>query len=104
MFKKILIMLFLFFVSAGQIWAKDLKFAQIADVHYNLDETSNSKQSLKCAIDELNKMNDLDFVVFLGDNIEKSNKESLKSFLNIVNSLNKPYYLVLGNQDAHKIS
>lgn len=104
MFKKILIMLFLFFVSAGQIWAKDLKFAQIADVHYNLDETSNSKQSLKWAIDELNKMNDLDFVVFLGDNIEKSNKESLKSFLNIVNSLNKPYYLVLGNQDAHKIS
>ncbi|UKI42183.1 MAG: metallophosphoesterase [Candidatus Melainabacteria bacterium] len=61
-------------------------------------------KSLKWAIDELNKMNDLDFVVFLGDNIEKSNKESLKSFLNIVNSLNKPYYLVLGNQDAHKIA
>lgn len=104
MFKKILIILFLFFSFTGISHAKALKFAQIADVHYKLDETSNSKQSLKWAIDELNKINDLDFVIFLGDNIDKSNKEILKSFLNLLTSLNKPYYIVLGNHDAHKIS
>ncbi len=104
MFKKILIILFLFFSLTYIANAKDLKFAQIADVHFSLSQELNSKQSLKWAVDELNKIEDLDFVVFLGDNIDKSNKEILKSFLNIVSGLNKPYYIVLGNRDAHKIS
>lgn len=102
MFKKILIILFLFFSLTSIANAKDLKFAQIADIHYDIGE--NQTQILKWAVDELNRINDLDFVVFLGDNIDKSNRTILKSFLNIVSGLNKPYYIVLGNHDAHKVS
>ena len=101
MFNKILIILFLFFCLTSIANAKDLKFAQIADIHYDIGE--NQTQILKWAVDELNRINDLDFVVFLGDNIDKSNRTILKSFLNIVSGLNKPYYIVLGNHDAHKI-
>lgn len=104
MLKTIFIFFILFFSSICIANAQDLKFAQIADVHFDTSENSNSAQSLKWAIDELNKINDLDFVVFLGDNLDKSNKTVLKSFLSVVNDLSKPYYIVLGNHDSHKIS
>ena len=90
MFKKILIILFLFFSFTGISHAKALKFAQIADVHYKLDETSNSKQSLKWAIDELNKINDLDFVIFEFTKNNEIPKIADKIHVNMYTPLNPP--------------
>lgn len=90
--------------------AKTVKFAQLTDIHYTVSGTtesgrdvSKSQIALQAAIIRLNA-SDVDFVVFLGDNIDKSTTENLEGFMNIVKDLKKPYYMIIGNHDAHKAS
>ena len=102
---KYLLVLFLMFISLGAN-AKTLNFALVSDVHYDINEGTKltiSQKALDGFIARINEGN-YDFVVFLGDNIDKSRKEILESFLNTVNNIKVPYYIVLGNTDAHKIS
>lgn len=95
--------------SCGQLCAKTLNFAVASDVHFstvnNIEDTKSSVSSkaLRGFVDRVNE-NDYDFVVFLGDNIDKSKPQNLKAFFNAVKNMKTPYYLVLGNTDVHKIS
>ena len=112
------IIIFIFFYNISELtsYSEVIRFAQISDVHFsNLGNSYNSstfnnrhvkdtKKLLTLAIQDINNKKNLDFVIFLGDNIDKSNKEDLIGFLNIANQLKVPYYLVLGNHDVHKIS
>ena len=90
-------------------FAKSVKFAVVSDVLYNVTTDKNNKnytegaKALNGFVDRVNE-NNYDFVVFLGDSINKSNSLNLKSFLNELDVLNAPYYLVMGNRDVHKIS
>ncbi len=103
----VLIITLIFFSSAA--YAKHLKFVQVTDVHLASEgaissrNVGNSIEGLKKAVDSINKITDLDFVVFSGDNIDQSNEESLRIFCEIVQKLNKPYYIVLGNHDAYNM-
>ena len=45
-----------------------------------------------------------DFVVFLGDNVDKSREEDVIGFMQSIYPLRIPYYVVLGNRDAHRLS
>lgn len=89
--------------------AKTVTFAQASDIHYSINASdstrpiANAPKALKGFVDRVNEKN-YDFVMFLGDSIDKSNEKNLTGFLNIVNGINKPYYMVIGNHDAHKIS
>ena len=89
--------------------AKEINFAVASDIHYTVNTESgsgkyaNSTKALRGFVDRVNE-NDYDFVIFLGDNIDKSKSQNLKGFLNIVRHINSPYYLVMGNHDVHKIS
>ena len=100
--KYILTIFLMFFALSAN--AQTLKFALVSDVHY---ETSTkltiSQKALNGFVSRINEGN-YDFVVFLGDNIEKSRKENLESFLKTIKNIKVPYYIVLGNNDAHKIS
>ena len=73
-------------LTAGMLWglqaysgATSLKFAQVSDVHF-LENGSNttfkmigeSPRLLDDAIEQINEQNDLDFVMFTGDLIDKS--------------------------------
>lgn len=96
----------------SQVEAKTIKFAQISDIHYtvngeNVEYSSrnwkNSNHILNRTIKKINAQ-DLDFVVFLGDNIDKSRSDYLEAFLKTASKLNKPFYICLGNHDAYKIS
>lgn len=77
--------------------AKNVKFAQVTDVHYK-----NSSANLLKIIKDINSQSDIDFVVFTGDNIGKANINNLKYFLTDLKKLNKPYYLCLGDRDVSK--
>lgn len=91
-------------------YAKTVTFAQVSDVHYSPQGTTDShrdvsvsKKHLYFTIMSLNKKNP-DFTVFLGDQIDKSNEDSIKGFMQYTSKLKTPYYLVFGNHDAYKMS
>ena len=102
---KYFLTILLLFISLSAN-AKTLNFALVSDVHYDLNngtKLTTSQKALDGFIARINE-GDYDFVVFLGDNIDKSKKEVLESFLNTIKNIKVPYYIVLGNTDAHKIS
>ena len=81
--------------------AKSIKFIQIADAMYG--RGNNEAQGiLDKAIADINKMNDIDFVVFSGDNITVGKKELLTAFIEDAKNLNKPFYIVTGDRDLNK--
>lgn len=103
--KKFVITLFLLILSSSMAWADQIRFVQVTDVHLTAssnNQTSKSAEILKEAVNSINKLNDISFVVFTGDNIDKAKKENLKEFCEITKNLKKPYYIVLGNHDAYK--
>lgn len=87
-------------------YAKDIKFIHITDVHLNSDRNSiksrmikNSKDLLEDAIQQINAMKNVDFVVFTGDSIDKPDKRLLALFAQTANKLNVPWYWTSGNHD-----
>lgn len=80
---------------------KELCFAQVSDVHYSLSESAFGKY-LYFFNSSISKKNP-NFVVFLGDNVNKSREEDVIGFMQSIYSLRNPYYIVLGNSDAHQL-
>ena len=83
-----------------------VRFVQITDVHLNPYRNyaesrmiKNSQELLEDAIDQVNHMKSIDFVVFTGDNIDNSNEKLLIKFAKIANKLNVPWYWTTGNHD-----
>ena len=103
--KKLLIVLLFFCFSLSPVFAETIECAIISDTHLKPSKTADtftdSEKNLIFAVDSVNRNKNINFVVFLGDNIDKSNMDSLVSFMNIVKNLKKPYYLVFGNHDSY---
>lgn len=100
-------------LTAGMLWglqaysgATGLKFAQVSDVHF-LENGSNttfkmvgeSPRLLDDAVGQLNEHNDLDFVMFTGDLIDKPFEKELRAVLSHLEKLNAPWYFAFGNHD-----
>ena len=110
--RSFLILFLMFFLFIGSADAKTVRFAILSDIHYTTDKENiehsarnwgRTQKLLDSAIDGIN-IADIDFVIFLGDNIDSSNENLLISFMDKIKRLNKPYYMCLGNHDAYKIS
>lgn len=102
--KNLLINLFLifaFFVTGNQVFAQDIKFVQVTDVHY-ASNNKFSQEILENAVDEINSLKDVSFVVFTGDNINRPKREDLVGFVRTANKLEVPYYLAFGDHDVYK--
>lgn len=102
--KKLLLLLFGLFLTFAintKVLAENIKFVQIADAHLSVD-SEFSEKALKSAIEDINKQQEISFVIFTGDNINNPKQENLRAFLKIVDKLNVPYYLALGNHDVYK--
>jgi len=95
---SILIITIMFSVSAQ---AGEIKFAQVTDVHFSLNNQYREKV-LSDTIKDLNNNPDIKFVVFTGDNIDTAKENVLYEFMKMINKLNKPYYLVIGDHDVFK--
>ena len=78
-----------------------LEFAQVGDVHYTLNDTYKEKYLHFLSLSLRKKYPD--FVMFLGDNVEKSKEENVIGFMRSIHSIRLPYYLVLGERDAHAL-
>lgn len=110
MFSRILALIVFLLVFSPVSIAKTLTFAQVSDIHYSPDgKTASSrnvevsKKHLFFTITSLNKKNP-EFTVFLGDQTDKSDEDSLNDFLGYTSKLKMPYYFVLGNHDAYKMT
>src|SRR5574344_2662124 len=110
MFSKFKILIFsilaIMFFAQGS-FAKNIKFVQISDVHYMLNEdgsedATHSMSILKSAIADINGIPNIDFVIFSGDNIDKPAKELLYMFLVTANKLKMPYYVAIGDHELFK--
>ena len=67
-------------------------FAFVTDNHYHYD-------NLRTVIDEINKKDDILFVIFGGDIADQALLKEYEIFYNIMKNLNKPYLTVIGNHD-----
>lgn len=100
--KKFFLSLLSILLLQGFAFAAELEFAQVSDVHYSIENTDMGKYLYFLSL-SLHKQNP-DFAVFLGDNVDKSRDVDVIAFMQAVHSIRTPYYLVLGNKDAHKLS
>lgn len=96
----------LFFILNSSTSANELTFAQISDAHYSQEKVNTSyrlnaesENILKDAIEQVNATPSVEFTVFTGDMINKSRKEDLYKFIDIANTLKKPWYAAFGNHD-----
>ncbi len=110
-FQNIIIILslvvFIFFFDNKPTYCDTLKFVQLSDVHYTTtrDNTSykllaSSKPLLEDAINQINCLNGLDFVMITGDLIDNPNEPALRDSVSIVNKLRYPWYFAFGNHDT----
>lgn len=82
------------FASPGTI-----RFITIGDVHMTNSVNTDEYKSLVQAVDYINNRTDVDFVVELGDIVDKGTDQNFVEAKSILSRLNKPYYAVEGNHD-----
>ncbi|MBQ8458944.1 metallophosphoesterase [bacterium] len=98
--KFIISLLAAFLLTCTQVFAENIKFIQVTDLH--LTDSEYSTKLFESAIEDINSLSDVSFVVFTGDNIDYPKEIYLKHFIEIVGKLNVPYYIVIGNHDVYK--
>ena len=102
MLKNIFLTLISLLILQAAVFAETIKFAQITDAHYKMNEEYRANV-LKSAIKTINQNEkDLSFVVFTGDNLDVANEQALVEFVKIANKLRLPYFIVIGNHDVYK--
>lgn len=87
--------------------ATSLKFAQISDAHFYTGEDNTSfklraesGKLLDDAIQQVNEIPNINFVMFTGDQIDKSFEKELRAFLPYAQKINYPWYITFGNHDT----
>lgn len=100
--KNIIISLIL--ISIGIFTAADageIRFVQVSDAHFT-KENDYSRRVLESAVKDINKLDNVSFVIFSGDNINDPDPGDVAAFTRIANKLDVPYYLIIGNHDVFK--
>lgn len=100
--KKASIFLCAFLMMQNFCNAEVLEFAQVSDVHYALSNKDMDRQLYFLSLSL--KKRQPEFLMFLGDNVDKSREEDVIGFMRAIHGIRTPYYLVLGKRDAHRIS
>ena len=77
-------------------YAKDVKFIHITDIELS----KNNAYDLQETIKEINSFDDVEFVVFGGNNISKTTYENLNTFVYLLKKLNKKHYVLMGSSDV----
>lgn len=93
---KILNLLFMVLLLSSSVFAAELRFIHITDIELN---TANAYK-LKRTVKEINAMKNIDFVVFGGNNISKTNINNLNYFMYLLKRVHKPVYVLLGSSDV----
>lgn len=75
------------------------RFALITDVHIRAFD-SNAIQDLKNSVTQINKTDSIDFVLVTGDIADEGDGTSLGIAKDVLDKLNRPFYIVMGNHDT----
>lgn len=97
--KKFLALLSVYFLLISNVFAQNLRFVQVTDVRYSKE---NNSTVLKNVIKDINRQKKVKFVVFTGDNLQRTNMQDLEDFIKAAKKLHKPFYVVLGDKDVNK--
>jgi outer membrane protein assembly factor BamB/predicted phosphohydrolase len=95
--KSILVSLFLFLLTCS-LYAQGFKFAHVSDTHIG---SANADDDLRRTVSNINADTSLSFVVLTGDITDFGSDEEFRLAKQILDSLNKPWYIVPGNHDAN---
>lgn len=86
--------------------ASDLKFVQLSDVHFSdagvnttFKMTGESPKLLEDAVNQINEIPDLNFVMMTGDQVNVPYEKELTAFLKYAEKIKAPWYIVFGNHD-----
>lgn len=77
---------------------QSFKFALITDTHVSSPENN---EDLRRTVNDINLLEDIEFVIHAGDVTEFGSDEELVSAKSILDQLNKPLYIVPGNHDSN---
>lgn len=114
-FLNLIFAIFLIFVSTGvskadfSIRDMELNFVQISDTHIsekddtNYKALSSSRELLRDAIEQVNGIRPVDFVMFTGDMVNEPDKESYIDFFKELTRLKYPALMAFGNHDIRQI-
>lgn len=84
--------------AAENVDDKIVKFAFMTDTHYA--DGSHSNLDLLACIEDINRRNEIQFVLLGGDITDFGSDAEILAVKTIFDKLNKPYYIVAGNHDA----
>lgn len=101
MIKNIFLTIISLVLLQCMVFAGTIKFAQVTDSHFIAKDEYRTKV-LQDTVKQINNEKDIAFVIFTGDNIDSPKEAYLPDFVKIVNKLDAPYYLVIGNHDVFK--
>ncbi|HUS03048.1 MAG TPA: PQQ-binding-like beta-propeller repeat protein [Chitinophagaceae bacterium] len=97
--QRILLLLFLFtyyYPAISQV--RPFRFAFLSDTHIGSPD-GKAEEDLKRTVNDINAMNDIDFVVLTGDITELGTDEELPRAKKLFDSLKVKYYIIPGNHD-----
>jgi Icc protein len=115
-YKNILLLINLFFMIMlmnSALAFNAFKFAVIADPHLSVPGPhspvngvkmfKNSVELLQATVDAINQVGDIDFVVVLGDLTKDAEPWNVDRFKEVMDELNMPWYVILGNHDISPV-
>jgi predicted phosphodiesterase len=95
------------FLKAHEEPKKLLHFVQLSDTHLNHHYARNaerilggSEKLLREAVEQINEIEDLDFVLATGDLVDIPERKLVDQFIEITMGLKYPLYVTLGNHDV----
>jgi len=83
----------------GKVADETFSFAWISDNH--LGSYAYAEDDLRQAIEDINSIDSLEFVILTGDLTEFGVTSEFALLKQMLDSLNKPYYMVDGNHDVN---
>ncbi|MGE5499442.1 MAG: metallophosphoesterase, partial [Syntrophothermus sp.] len=94
---KKLVLFILFITIQLQAQNTAFRFAWLTDTHVG---SSTGEEDLRLSVADINENLDVDFTIISGDITESGKTSDLKIAKDILDKLNKPYYIIPGNHDT----
>lgn len=98
-FLTIALQLSLLFCLTTAYAAEPFRFALLTDIHINRQAPRQS-EDLTEAVDQINATQDIDFVLVDGDIADHGDTDGLRLAKQLLDRLQKPWWIVMGNHDT----
>ena len=97
--RKRILLLTALWMSCTFLFAQDMTFALLTDTHISKNNKAPA-EALQEVIKEVNSNPQIEFVLISGDISEEGDFTSLKAAKDLIEGLNKPYYVIPGNHET----